>query len=68
MLSIIFASLLLLDRIKTVDDRKKWILDLCLEFVIICFNCNFLDKQILGLKLLSDLLKEAHNEKSASSE
>lgn len=47
----------LLDRVYIEDIRREWIHGLCLEFVNICFNCNFLDKKIIGLKLLTDILK-----------
>ncbi|CAD8096981.1 unnamed protein product [Paramecium sonneborni] len=61
---ILQAFKLLLDRIMSEEQRKEWILNIGLEFVLICFNCKFLDKKIIGLKLLTDLLKQAHNDQS----
>ncbi|CAD8066392.1 unnamed protein product [Paramecium primaurelia] len=60
---IIQAFKVLLDRIMNEDQRREWLQKLSLEFVQICFNCNFLDKKIMGLKLLTDMLKQASNDK-----
>ncbi|CAD8054531.1 unnamed protein product [Paramecium primaurelia] len=62
---IIQAYKLLLDRIMKDDQRKEWLQSLGLEFVQICFNCKFLDKQIIGLKLLTDILKQADQDQSS---
>ncbi|CAK70549.1 unnamed protein product (macronuclear) [Paramecium tetraurelia] len=61
---IIQAYRSLLDRIMTEDQRKEWLQSLGLEFAVICFNGKFLDKKIIGLKLLTDLLKQADQDKS----
>ncbi|CAD8095799.1 unnamed protein product [Paramecium sonneborni] len=60
---IIQAFKVLLDRIMNEDQRREWLQKLSLEFVQICFNCNFLDKKIMGLKLLTDMLKQASTDK-----
>lgn len=63
--SITESCKLLLDRAETEEQRKAWVSQTTLDLVIICFNCNYLDKKIMGLKFLSDFWKQAHNEKAS---
>lgn len=49
----------LLKRVYSIAEKDNMINELLLDIAWTCFDSNFLDKKILGIKLIQDIMKQA---------